>query len=110
MFWDAVRWRSTPTRATSPISPGAREGHLAELFAAAELHAIERSVLAVRVEYESFEEWWEPFTLGVGPAGAYVLRLGDGERDQLRERCRQRLPAPPFTVTARAWAARARAG
>ena len=31
------------------------------------------------VEHPTFEEWWEPFTLGVGPAGVYVAGL-DPER------------------------------
>ena len=25
--------------------------------------------LTVTVEHTTFDEWWEPFTLGVGPAG-----------------------------------------
>jgi hypothetical protein len=62
----------------------------------------------VRVEHATFEEWWEPYTLGVGPAGAYVAGLDPGRREELRERCRERLPDPPFELTARAWAARGR--
>ena len=50
--------------------------------------------------------WWEPFTLGVGPAGAYVGGLDPGQRDALRDRCRAHLPSGPFTIEARAWAAR----
>ncbi len=30
----------------------------------------DEDVLAVDVEHPSFEEWWEPFTLGVGLPGA----------------------------------------
>jgi SAM-dependent methyltransferase len=107
VFWHAVRSLDPDARDESDLA-GAREGHLAELFAAAELGAIEQTVLAVRVEHPSFEEWWEPFTLGVGPAGAYVSGLAAGERDRLRELCRSLLPSPPFTVTARAWAVRGR--
>jgi hypothetical protein len=53
-----------------------------------------------------FETWWEPFTRGVGPAGAYVSRLDDAAREALRERCRAALPAGSFVIPARAWAAR----
>jgi hypothetical protein len=91
------------------VVAGAREGHLAELFGAAGLREIAPAVIAARVDHPSFDEWWEPFTLGVGPAGAYVAGLAPGDRDRLRERCRSRLPAPPFTVTAQAWAVSARA-
>ena len=44
--------------------------------------------------------------LGVGPAGAYVASLDTDRRLELRERCRALLPAAPFVLTARAWAAR----
>jgi SAM-dependent methyltransferase len=107
VFWQAVRSLDPDARDESGLA-GAREGHLAELFSAAELDEIERTVLAVRVEHPSFEEWWEPFMLGVGPAGAYVSQLAAGERDRLRELCRSLLPSPPFTVTAWAWAVRGR--
>jgi SAM-dependent methyltransferase len=106
-FWDAVRELDPAARDESELA-GAREGHLAELFAAAGLSDIEQSVLAVTVRHATFEEWWEPFTLGVGPAGAYVSRLDDGDRERLRDLCRSRLPAPPFSLTARAWAVRGR--
>jgi SAM-dependent methyltransferase len=107
LFWEAVHSLDADARDESELA-GAREGHLAELFATAGLRVIEETVLAVRVEHVSFEEWWEPFTLGVGPAGAYVTGLSDGDRDRLRELCRSRLPSPPFAVTARAWAVRGR--
>jgi SAM-dependent methyltransferase len=85
---------------------GAREGDLALLFRKAGLRHVEEDVLSVDVEHPSFEEWWEPFTLGVGPAGAHVASLDAERQAQLRERCRDLLPAAPFVVTARAWAAR----
>ena len=42
-------------------------------------------------EFPSFDEWWEPFTLGVGPAGAYAKTLDEPTRTHLRDRCRQLL-------------------
>jgi len=108
VFWESVHALDAVVRDESGLA-GAREGHLLELFAAAGLRETEQTVIAARVEHPSFEEWWEPFTLGVGPAGAYVAGLGPDDRDRLREQCRARLPAPPFTVTARAWAVRGRA-
>ncbi|HEX5617118.1 MAG TPA: class I SAM-dependent methyltransferase, partial [Solirubrobacteraceae bacterium] len=108
LFWDAARKLDPHLEDESGLA-GAREGHLAELFREAGLHDVEDGLLSVGVEHPSFEEWWEPFTLGVGPAGAYVAGLAPDQRDRLRELCRSRLPAPPFTVTARAWAVRGRA-
>ena len=86
--------------------PGAREGHLAELFEASGLHDITSTALTVNREHPSFDDWWEPYTLGVGPAGAYVARLDESQRAELRERCRALLPDGPFTQGARAWTAR----
>jgi len=79
---------------------------MAELFTEAGLHNIEETSVEVSVEHATFEDWWEPFELGVGPAGAYTARLVPEQRVALRERCRKLIPAAPFTLTARAWAAR----
>ena len=104
-FWDAAHELDPDVRDESQL-PGAREGHLAELFEAAGLRAVEDGSVSSSVEHPSFEEWWEPFTRGVGPAGAYVASLDPERREQLRGRCRELLPGAPFAVTARAWAAR----
>ena len=100
------RTRSTTTCWTSPGSR-AREGHLAELFEAAGLDGLEATTLSVSLEHPSFEDWWEPFTLGVGPAGAYAVGLDPEKQARLRERCRELLPEPPFVLTSSAWATRA---
>jgi hypothetical protein len=87
---------------------GAREGHLAELFDAAGLRDIESSVLTVTVGFETFADWWDPYRLGVGPAGAYVARLDDEGREALRDRCEALLPTAPFELDASAWCVHAR--
>ena len=105
LFWEAARELDPNVHDESRLA-GAREGHLAELFQAAGLHSIEEGALSVRVEHPSFEEWWEPFTFGVGPAGSYVAGLDTERRARLREICREKLPSGAFELTARAWAAR----
>jgi hypothetical protein len=77
-----------------------------ELFKASGLRQVEQSVLVSRVEYSSFDGWWEPFTFGVGPAGATYLALSPEQRGRLRERCEALFPAGPFEVLSFAWAAR----
>jgi SAM-dependent methyltransferase len=103
-FWRAVNSLDPGAIDESGLA-GAREGHLAELFGLAGLAAVESSVLTVRVSFTSFDQWWEPFTLGVGPAGNYVARLDTRRRSELAERCAQLLPQPPFQITASAWTA-----
>ena len=104
-FWEAVHELDPEARDESGLA-GAREGHLGELFAAAGLASVEQSALELRVEHPSFDEWWQPFTLGVGPAGVYAAALDPDRLAELRERCRAKLPAPPFALSVRAWAAR----
>jgi SAM-dependent methyltransferase len=105
VFWEAAR-RSDPDVDDESDRAGAREGHLSELFGAAGLHDVVDGAVSIAVEHDSFEKWWEPFTLGVGPAGAHVAGLDDQNRAALREECRRLLPEAPFTIHARAWAAR----
>jgi SAM-dependent methyltransferase len=105
LFWRAARELEPGIDDESQLA-GAREGHLAELFEAAGLREIEESVVSASLEHSSFEEWWEPYTGGVGPAGAYVAGLEPERQADLRETCRALLPSGPFVVTARAWAAR----
>jgi SAM-dependent methyltransferase len=108
VFWEAVHGLDPDAEDESQLA-GAREGHLVELFREAGLRDVEDGALVVDVEYATFEDWWEPYLLGVGPAGAYVVGLDADGRDELRERCRSLLSEPPFVVEARAWAARGRA-
>ena len=105
LYWEAARELDPDVDDESRLA-GAHQGHLAELLAAAGLREIEVAVLSADLEHASFEEWWEPFTLGVGPAGGYLAGLDPDRQAGLREHCRTLLPAAPFTVAARAWAAR----
>jgi len=105
LFWDAARELEPEVHDESQLA-GARQGHLAELFEAAGLHEIEETALSASLEHPSFEDWWQPFTLGVGPAGSYLASLDAERQAELREKCRSLLPTAPFVLTARAWAAR----
>ena len=63
--------------------------------------------LCADLEHPSFEEWWEPYTGGVGPAGAYVAAPATAEqRERLRERCRELLAGRAVHDLGVAWAAR----
>ena len=104
-FWEAAHEVDPSIEDESKLA-GAREGHLGELFREAGLRRVEEGSLSVAVKHPTFEEWWEPYTLGVGPAGAFVAGLQAETRAELRERCRELLPAAPFVVSARAWVAR----
>jgi hypothetical protein len=108
VFWQAAR-ELDPTVDDESERPGTHEGELEALLRAAGLHDVEAGTLSVSVEHPTFEEWWEPFTLGVGPAGSYTVSLDPDRQSALRERCRAACPEEPFVVTASAWAAKGRA-
>jgi SAM-dependent methyltransferase len=115
--WDLAGDRSPLTAFWSgvhEVMPGARdeagmrgsgEGQLPEVFAAAGIGEVREVAMPVEVEHASFEDWWEPYTFGVGPAGAFVGRLDPSTRERVREACREQLGDGPFTIAARAWTA-----
>ena len=108
VFWNAAR-QLDPRAVDESHLPGARAGHLAELFAAAGLRDVQETALSIEREHPSFDEWWEPYTDGVGPAGTYLKTRSPEQQRELRDRCRALLPDGPFVLVSRAWAARGRA-
>jgi len=105
VFWDAAR-SVRPEVADESLLAGTRDGHLVELLTAAGLREATQSVLEVAIDHPTFDAWWRPFTMGAGPAGAFVSSLDAGEREQLRHECEGRLGGGPIVVAAAAWAAR----
>ena len=102
VFWTAVHDLSPDAPGEADLA-GTHEGQLVELARAAGLCSAEPGAVNVTVSFPTFDDWWEPFTLGVGPAGAYVAGLGSDHRMALRDRCAELLPKAPFTVTVSAW-------
>jgi SAM-dependent methyltransferase len=103
-FWEAVA-ELDPNAPNESGLAGARQRHLVELFESAGLGQIREVELPARRAFGGFDEWWEPFLMGVGPAGKYAARLDEGALARLRDRCRVMLPAGSFELTAVAWAA-----
>lgn len=106
-FWRAARDLDPNAQDQSEL-PGARDGHLVELFQSAGLDRVEQATLTVSASFADVDAWWRPFTLGVGPAGTYVGTLTPDHRERLRARCAELLPPAPFVVEAMAWTAVAR--
>jgi hypothetical protein len=107
-LWRAVERLGLPERETGPLL-GSRAGELADLFERVGLSDVRSETLTLSETVESFEEWWEPMTLGVGPVGEYVQRLDDPDRAALREECTRVLPEAPFDLSVTAWCTTGRA-
>ena len=101
-FWRAAK-DLDPGVADEAALPGAGEGDLGALARAAGLRDVVEGTLMVSVAYSGFDQWWEPYTLGVGPAGDHVAGLPPEEREALRAHCAELLPEGPFSVDATAW-------
>lgn len=96
-----------PQNKDRPGSYGTAED-LSSLWGSAGLNEIEVKNIVFPCGFSSFDDFWLPLTEGQGPAGAYLARLSEGHRAELRERLRQDLfgnrADGPFTLQAKAWA------
>jgi hypothetical protein len=72
------------------------------------LRNVQQRPLDIEMRFESFEDYWRPFLLGQGPAGAYASNLDTVALQRLRDELKRRLPLSgedvPFVLPARAWA------
>jgi len=93
-FWDAAV-EISPDAASANESvrfklvtaPG-----LASAFTAAGLRNVETGAIDIPTPFASFDEYWQPFLGGQGPAPAYAMSLDDATRTKLRDRLRAKLP------------------
>jgi hypothetical protein len=70
------------------------------------LHHVTATRLTAVGHYRDFDDFWDPFTFAVGPAGQYLRSLEAEQQTAVRERCERALPTGPFQLAARAWCAR----
>ena len=105
VFWTAVR-QVEPSAQGEQRRAGTTEGDLPELFGRGGLDDVIAGALEARAEYAGFDDFWEPFTLAVGPAGEHLMSLAPEQQAAVREACRAEVPDGPFSLTARAWYAK----
>jgi SAM-dependent methyltransferase len=78
------------------------------LFHDAGFGTVRTREIVVPTVFTSFDDYWQPFLGGQGPAPAYLRSLDEPNQDELRETVRARLPIESdgsIRLTARAWAA-----
>ena len=107
-FWDAALTLDPAAPDEARVMSYSDPDSLRELWLRAGLGNVETAPLVVQVEYDGFEDYWQPFLTGTGPGGAYCVKLETHHQAALRSECLRRLGGPrtSFTLTARAWAVR----
>lgn len=111
LFWDAaVGLDATAATLDEGVRfPLCRPEALATLFTSAALGHVDVQAIDVPTPFADFDDYWQPFLGGQGPAPAYVMSLDATARQRLRDRLRERVPTTPdgtISLTARAWAVR----
>lgn len=82
---------------------------LGRLFDSASLQHVEVRPIEVPTDFRDFDDYWNPFLGGQGPAPSYAMSLDEEHRTALREKIRASLPFNSdgsISLVARAWAAR----
>jgi SAM-dependent methyltransferase len=108
-FWDAA---IAVTSDAERLDEGKRfpicnPESLQSLFTAAGVLDVRVEAIGVPTEFSSFEDLWDPFLGGTGPAPSFVAGLGENQRQELAAELRGRLPTHAsgrITLTATAWA------
>jgi SAM-dependent methyltransferase len=111
-FWDAaVALDRTAAKLDEGIRfPLCRPDALEKLFTAAGLKSVEVTPIDIPTKFRNFDDYWQPFLGGQGPAPAYAISLDETSRARLEARIQERLPIEAngtISLTARAWAVRA---
>jgi len=110
-FWDAAS-EMDPTAAQLDESIRfslCTPDRLERLFAGAGLEQVAVAPIEIATIFSNFDDYWQPFLGGQGPAPTYAMSLDAGARARLRDRLEERLPVQPdgsIPMIARAWAIR----
>jgi SAM-dependent methyltransferase len=82
---------------------------LQHLFETQGLTEVRTRAIDIVTHFRDFDDYWNPFLGGQGPAPGYAMSLPEERRARLRERLRESLPAATdgsIPLVARAWAVR----
>jgi SAM-dependent methyltransferase len=111
-FWDAaIELDEGAAKLDEGVRfPLCRPEALEKLFASAGLEHVDVKPIDLPTLFSNFDDYWQPFLGGQGPAPAYAMSLDETSRTRLRVRIRERLPTAAngsISLNARAWAVRA---
>ena len=110
-FWDAA---VAVDPSASKLAEGLRfpicqPPALVALFSEAGLRDVQTHTIDAPTTFRDFDDYWNPFLGGQGPAAGYAMSLSEEHRGALRDRIRATLPIASdgsISLIARAWAVR----
>ena len=103
-FWDAdVALDPGAAPRDERHMPLCARGALADLWRTHGLQDVDEQPLTIDMAFASFDDYWQPFLCGQGPAGVYVSSLSESARHTLESKLRADVD---LTMRARAWAVR----
>lgn len=90
--------------------PMMRPGEMMQSFAAKGLEKVEQTSLMIRMDYLSFDDFWQPIAAGEGPLGKYIGELDATQRAKIDAAVKAAYhagqPDGPRSFAAVAWACR----
>jgi trans-aconitate methyltransferase len=111
-FWDAAArldGRAAALDEGATFGDVCRPERLEAIWREAGLVDVSSRTIDVPTVFGDFDDYWQPFTGGQGPAPSYAMSLDDEHRAALRALVQRRLPVAAdgsISLTARAWAVR----
>ena len=112
-FWDAaVALDQEASKLVESLRfPICQPNALVALWSEVELRDVQLREIDVPTTFRDFDDFWNPFLGGQGPAPSYAMSLSEKRRVALRERIHATLPIESdgsIPLIARAWAVRGR--
>lgn len=85
MLWDTVAASSDKAREARSrylFQPMTGPGELQRCFVAEGLRDVAETTLTIRMDYQSFDDYWEPIAAGEGPVGRFIAGLPAAEQQE----------------------------
>ena len=112
-FWDtvcAIEPKARARRVSQAMRPMTKSGELAAAFRAAGFHDVTDTMLAIRMEFSAFADFWVPTTQLHGATADFMASLPDATRAAIEDAVREAYlcgqPDGPRSFVSAAWAAR----
>ncbi|MGH9668152.1 MAG: class I SAM-dependent methyltransferase [Bryobacteraceae bacterium] len=110
-FWDAaVSMDAGAEKLDEKWMPLCRAGELSNLWRQGGLENVREQPIDITMRFNSFVDYWDPFLLRQGPAGAYAGGLDHSKLRVLRSEVKRRLSLSaedaPLVLPGRVWSVR----